>query len=244
MFNCMYRDNLSVMANLAEIAAQGSQDEQERANYMADAEHYRGLANEVDQAILKEMWFETEGEAGLLLALQPDGPIREVSVSNLFALTLPGLNEDQLESSLGLLEKYFITQDTQLPIPSVPPINPIDGKLNPNYDPNHGEWDRLWRGSTWINMNWYLVERGIDMQAERADMAHRPDLISRCQNLIQFISERSYKVVAGVGLWECYGPEDTRPHRANRSPTFAWSALAYLLKDKYLVETKDLTQSA
>ena len=156
MFNCMYRDNLTVMANLAELGARASQDKQERLNYEADAVHYKNLSNEVEQAILKQMWFDEEGEDGLFLALKPDGPIQEVSVSNLFALTLPNLSEKQLEATLNLLENYFITPDIQLPIPSVPPINPIDGKSNPNYDPDHGEWDRLWRGSTWINMNWYF----------------------------------------------------------------------------------------
>jgi hypothetical protein len=207
---------------------------QERPELLKQAADFKELATGVEAAILKKMWFNGMGPKGMFLALTPEGPLTKVSVSNLFGLGLPNISEGQLEATLDQLNECFITPEIELPIPGVPPIDPITGTANRDYDPEHGEWDRLWRGPTWINMNWYLVERGLDMQAKRADLSHRPDLIARCQKLTVFISERSYKVVEGVGLFEFYGPESTRPLREKRSPGFTWSALAYLLKDEFL----------
>jgi len=233
MFNCIYADNLYEMAGLADKLASKSTGQQS-LEYTADARRFYEQAQQVEQAILDEMWFAQEGENGVFLALRPEGSIKEVSVSNLFPLLLRNLDEEQLESLLDQLENCFSPPGIEFPIPSVPPINPLTMKPNPKFDPHHKERDRLWRGSTWINMNWYLVERGLDVQASRIDLAHRPDLIARYQDWVQIISERSYKIVAGVGEWEYYNPINSRPQRTNRTPGFSWSVLAYRLKDKYL----------
>ncbi|HXY18207.1 MAG TPA: hypothetical protein VEH48_02180 [Candidatus Nitrosopolaris sp.] len=247
MFNCMYAENLNHMATLAkELAAIAVREGDETAylKLSEDAEHWQQLASTVEQQILDLMWFENTNPKnpvkGLFLALKPEGPIEEVSISNLFPLILPNLRQEQLESILFLLDNYFCPKDiVELPIPSVPPINPITNRPNRKYDPYNGERDTLWRGDTWMNTNWYLVKRGLAMQASRADLQHSPDLIEKCNHYISFISERSYKTVVGVGSWEHYGPEDARPHRTDKSPNFAWSGLAYWLYEDFLAADRD-----
>lgn len=207
MFNCIYVDNLYKMSEIAFVLGK-NQDE-------AD---FKTLAAEVEERILTDMWFEDK-EQGMFYALKPDGPIKVVSVSNLFPLILPHLRENQLEALLFLLEdpQWF---NRPYPIPSVP-------ANNPNYDPHHQEKDRLWRGPTWINMNWYLVERGLRMQADRFETS-RPDLVNRCQILSESITAKTKELIER-GYYEYYDPETGQPQRVDKTENFAWSTLGDIL---------------
>lgn len=210
MFNCIYVDNLLEMAKLA--AAVGRNQE-------ADA--YRQLASSVESLILEEnkMWFpDARDGKGAFYALNKGKPIEEVSVSNLFPLLLPNLRPEQLESILYMLENSF---DTDYPIASVP-------KDSPKYDPDNLMIHRLWRGGTWMNTNWYLVEHGLLRQAARPDLADYPELVQRCRDFANKVSIASNKMV-DQGYHEYYHPETGQPQRAKSVTHFAWSTLARLL---------------
>jgi hypothetical protein len=206
MFNCIYVDNLYQMSELAKALALGEDDI-----------HYQRLAAKVEQRILDDMWFaEAKNGQGNFYALKEGSPILETSVSNLSALMLPHLRPEQLASILNLLETSF---SSAYPIPSV-------ATNSPNYDPHYQEKGRLWRGPTWINTNWYLVERGLQMQAKRPELAAYPDLIRRCIEFGNKVVDSSQFLV-DQGYFEFYDSETGQPYRVDH---FAWSALARLLK--------------
>jgi glycogen debranching enzyme len=219
MFNCMYADNLALMSQLAE--EHGSSE---------DAQRYEDLAGEVESQILSDMWFPNEKDGrGVFYALNKGEPIKEVSISNLFPLVLPRLTEKQLESQLELILTSF---NTAYPLPSV-------ATDSPNYDPKNQESERLWRGSTWINTNWYLVERGLRRQAERPDLAHRPELITLCSEIADRVVLASREMVNG-SLAEHYNPDTGAGQRLHRSPNFAWSLLAHVMKTSAELEVEKL----
>jgi len=206
MFNCVYADNLYEMANLAS-----------RLELKQDSARFAGQASQVEQAILNDMWFpEARGGQGSFYALNQGAPILETSVSNLFPLVLPNLKPEQLDSILSLFEKSF---DTPYPIPSVA----ID---SPNYNPHYRQKGRLWDGGTWINTNWYLVERGKQRQAVRSELQAHPRLVQRAMTAGNKVVDSSHSLV-DQGFYEFYNPETGEPYRVEH---FAWSALARLLK--------------
>jgi mannosylglycerate hydrolase MGH1-like protein len=212
MMQCIYNDNVRITAELAT-----------QAGHPEDATDFSKLADEAEQQILTEMWFpEARGGKGAFYALNKDGsPIEEISISNLFPLVLPHLSEEQLESLLGLMDGSF---NVPFPLPSVA----TDSR---NYDPHRREWDRLWRGPTWIPTNWYLVERGLRLQLSRADLAHRPDLLERCDRWANRTA-RSSRVLVDTddpkGPREHYDPVTGAAQRL-RVEIFAMSALAHAM---------------
>ncbi|HXR49496.1 MAG TPA: hypothetical protein VN778_00505 [Verrucomicrobiae bacterium] len=81
MMNCIYADNLFYMA---EIASQTSHDQ--------DAEAFTALALDVERQILTRMWNEKDKR---FYALDSEGKyLKEMTVSNLFPLLLPNLQEE------------------------------------------------------------------------------------------------------------------------------------------------------
>ena len=209
MMNCMYADNLYLMADLAKELG-----EQE------DERHFSELAETVEQQILDKMWFpEARGGKGAFYALNKDGsPILETSISNLFPLVLRNLREEQLEALLDQMDESF---DTPYPLPSV-------ATDSPNYDPHNRELDRLWRGPDWINVIYYLQDRGLKMQIKRPDLSHRGNLIDRCVQWDHKTVKSSKTLVYTHGPREHYNPITGKPQRW-RVKNFAWSNLAYVM---------------
>jgi hypothetical protein len=97
-----------------------------------------------------------------------------------------------------------------------------------NHYPHNHEADRLWRGPTWINTNWYIAERGLKKQIIRSDLSHRPDLIARCIEWDGKISKSSKNLLVMNGPCEHYDPITGRGQR-RRVKNFAWSNLAYVM---------------
>jgi hypothetical protein len=209
MMNCIYADNLRQMSELAQAS-----------HHVEDAMHFSKLAGEVEAQILDDMWFsEARAGQGIFAALDRNKDrIQETSISNLFPLVLDGLREDQLESLLELMDSSF---NTPFPLPSV-------ASDSSNYDPHNHEADRLWRGPTWINTNWYIAERGLKKQIKRSDLSHRPDLIARCIEWDGKISKSSKNLLVMNGPCEHYDPITGRGQR-RRVKNFAWSNLAYVM---------------
>ena len=209
MMNCMYADNLYQMSGLAAAA----KDEEGHR-------HFLNLARTVEQQIIEDMWLpDARGGKGAFYALNENGdPITETSISSLFPLALPNIKENQLGSVLDLMDTAF---DTPYPLPTVA----ID---SPNYDPHNRESDRLWRGSTWINTNWYIVERGIKAQLQRPDLAQHPDLRPRLLDWEAKIINSSRELLARNGSREHYNPITGEGQR-RRVKNFAWSNLGYVI---------------
>lgn len=209
MMNCMLVDNLREMAEITREKL-----------FVFDANKYDARANNLEQEILEKMWFpEDRNGKGAFRSLDAEvKPIDEISISNLFPLCLQSLSERQLESLLNLMDESF---NTNYPLPSV-------ATDSPNYDPHNHESERLWRGPVWMNMNWYLVVRGLRVQAAREDLAHRPDLIQRCSDWDKRISLKSHELIKKSGLSEHFNPITGKGQR-KRVKNFAWSNLAYLL---------------
>lgn len=209
MMNCIYADNLYHMADLADLAGEPE-----------DHVYFSELARSVEERVLTSMWFvDPRKESTGFYALDAQGgPIDRVSVSNLFPLVMPHLREEQLESVLDLMDRSF---DTPYPLPSV-------ATNSPNYDPHNQESDRLWRGPTWINMNWYLGERGLKRQLNRIDLGQRPDLQQRCEQWTEKIVLSSHKLLELNGPLEHYDPV-TGAGQRRRVKNFAWSNLGYVM---------------
>lgn len=156
--NAIYFHNLQVMNWLSQEIADQTQNPQ----YLAQAAKFRGRANDLGQAIRQRMWItnlDPVPQKGFY-NLKADGqPNPDISPNNIFALVLPDLSEEQLTAVLDMMDEHF---DVPYPFPSA-------STKSPNYDPHNQEQDRLWRGPTWINTNYYIVEFGLRLHARRTD---------------------------------------------------------------------------
>ena len=208
MMNCIYVDNLYQMSKLAGI--QGLE---------RDSEYFSKLAETVEEQIMSKMWFpNARSGQGAFYALNKTGsPINEISISNLFPLVLPNISEYQLRSLLDMMDRSF---NTPYPLPSV-------ATDSPNYDPHNREIDRLWRGPTWINTNWYIVERGLKIQLSRSDIDNT-NLLDRVQTWESRIIDSSRALLDKSGLAEHYDPI-TGAGQRKRVKNFAWSNLGYMM---------------
>jgi hypothetical protein len=234
MMNGIYIHNLRVMSRLA--AELGKDDEQ----------FYMELARQVEAQVIADMWQEDPDKVPIpgFYSLDADGePIPTITISNLFALTLPNLPEAKLEAVLDMMDEHF---DVPYPLPS--------GSIkSPNYDPDNQEKDRLWRGPTWINTNWYITEHGLAMQSVRSEI--RTELRTRCRQWANRIAISSNELIdlneptepiarslgakavdlvtnremesqeLVTGAWEHYHPQTGEGQRP-RVRNFAWSWLA------------------
>lgn len=208
MMNCIYVDNLLVMAELA-----ANLDKTE------DSEYFEQLGTKVEAQMLEKMWFaQDRGGKGAFRALDQNGqPIREISISNLFPLALPHLLPEQVESVLDMMDTSF---DTPYPLPSV-------AADSPKFDPHNRETHRLWRGPTWINTNWYVVERGLRMQAVRQDLPQQ--LRDKCTAWADRVAIASKELLDKNGAWEHYDPL-TGAGQRERVKNFGWSWLGRFMQ--------------
>lgn len=189
LINSIYFHNLQVMAKLA--AELGKSE---------DVEFYKNLADTLEKQMTADMWQDDPEKvpmAGFYSLKDDNEPIPTITVSNLMALTLPHLPEDKLGAMLDMMDEHF---DVPYPLPS--------GSIkSPNYDPNNQEKDRLWRGPTWINTNWYITEHGLFMQAARTDISPRlrwrakqwANRLARTSNELLDINEPEKRRVQGLG---------------------------------------------
>lgn len=232
MFNSMYAENLRNLAELEDMVGQ-----------IAKGTVYRNIASLVQNDIENTMWDSAQRR---FFAQGMDGPIREISVSNLFPLILDGIGGEKVEAILEMIEDpgQF---GTPLPVPSVP----ADSR---KFDPYFIE-KRIWRGPVWMNMNWYLVTQGLLKQARRFKAKGDRNLMERCISAANNIAVKSYKAVSISGFWEFYNPmydlSDWEYRAAKRQEDklgyriydFGWSTLAWGLMDETEKEILDLEGS-
>jgi len=153
-------------------------------------------ADKAERSII-EKCFDSETGLFYSLAYRSEMMINEPTYASLMPLLLDGLGKDQVDGLVGALtdeERYWLPY----PVPSVP-------KDNRSFDPS-GQIV-IWRGPTWININWFLVQ-GLLTHGHR-------ELAGELERRSLGLAERS-------GFRECYNPLTGEGLRAKN---FGWSTL-------------------
>ena len=164
------------------------------------AEHYREYGVDVENAILNEcydpvsgLYFDIDVRTGKLLM--------EPSVTCLMPISLASISANRCKS---LVEHLQNTDEFWLnyPIPSVPANNRYFVAEDQRY---------LWRGPTWINTNWFIVE-GLRRHGYT--------------ELAEQITDKSRELVEKSGFREYYNPLNGEGGGAEK---FGWSTLAAVM---------------
>ncbi len=133
-----------------------------------EAHEARTWALAMERAILQRMWHpEDQTFYSLHHPNETETPLRCLTVASLLPLGLPHLSPHQEQALVQAL------RDPQrfcppYPVPSV-------ALKDPAFDPEVRPPVQIWRGPTWINMNWllvrFLVERDLHDDARRIAQA-------------------------------------------------------------------------
>ena len=162
-----------------------------------DVEKWEALANNIVERMIQVMWDE---ETGYFWAHRYGRRINVRTPFNLFPLLtgrLPRNITDRLVAHLTNEEEFW----TRYPVPTV-------ARNDPKYDPL-----TMWRGPTWINVNYLMIE-GL-RRAGYETVAR--ELRDRTLELVQRHRD----------IYEYYHPETgDRPPRA--APIFGWSAALFI----------------
>ncbi len=189
LFNTIYALGLEALGEM--FAAIGDQ---------VKAEHYREYGIDVENAILNEcydpvsgLYFDIDVRTGRLLT--------EPSVTGLMPIALSSIDEDRCRLIIDHLrnpDEFWLNY----PIPSVPANNRNFVAEDQRY---------LWRGPTWINTNWFIVE-GLRRHGHT--------------ELAESIAEKSRELIEKSGFREYYNPLNGEGEGA---VDFGWSTLAAVM---------------
>ncbi len=185
--NCAYAQGLRALARLCRVNAD-----------VSDAAEFDQLAARVEQALVDKCYDARRGIFFDLLGAA-EKPSGVVTVTSLLPLML-----DHLDPAIckRLVDEHLHNPaEFWLPYPA-----PSVAANEPSFDPE-AKTGLLWRGSTWFNMNWFLVG-GLRKHgyAEIAD-----DLVAR-----------SLAMIARGGIREYYSPYSGTGYGA---PDFGWTTL-------------------
>jgi hypothetical protein len=188
LVNAVYADGLHALAGLHEQAADGA------------GERWRGMARGVEEAITATLrgddgfYYDRDLRRGRLL------PVR--TVAGLSALMLRSLAGEDAEPLLAAFDDPAMF-GLPFPVPSVPANEAA-------FAPGELRWGAgplIWRGPTWINLNW-LLWRALRRRGD-AERAER-------------ITAASAELVLRSGFREYYHPYTGEGLGA---PSFGWSTL-------------------
>jgi glycogen debranching enzyme len=175
----------------------------------ADADLYARQADQFAQRMLDSMWDE---EAGLFWASHLGQRVNVRTPFNLFPLMTGRLPAEVVTRLVAHLtnEKEFWTR---YPVPTV-------AKDDPKYDPMV-----MWRGPTWLNVNYLLIE-GLERTGQT--------------DLARTLRQRSLEMMMnGLDLFEYYHPETGEcPPKA--ASVFGWSSALFIemaIKETELLQT-------
>lgn len=163
----------------------------------ADAVLWAGLADTLAQRLLDILWDE---QAGLFWARRNGQAVRVKTPFSLFPLITGRMPPAVLERLIAHLldERQFWTP---YPVPTV-------ARDDPKYQPT-----QMWRGPTWTNVNYLLIE-GLRRSG-------RPDLA----NLLR---EKTLAMIAQhEDIYEYYHPETGEPP-PRAAPIFGWSSATFI----------------
>ena len=169
----------------------------------ARSEEISSLARRVERAIINKMW---DSDDGIFYSLMSRGNkevmLRIKTVSSLFPLLL-----DIPEYMVSSLVSYIKSKRhfwSEWPIPSVSMDERSFGPLT--------ETRFLWRGTTWINTNWFIWQ-GLRKSGEI--------------HLANELVKRTWGLIEKYGFCEFYDPFKGFPGGAMRD--FGWSTLGSLM---------------
>lgn len=173
----------------------------------SDAELYARQADQFAQRMLDQMW---DPEAGLFWARHLGERVNVRTPFNLFPLLtgrLPAEIATRLVAHLTDEKQFW----TRYPVPTV-------AKDDPKYDPM-----TMWRGPTWLNVNYLLIE-GLE-RTGYTDLARQ-------------LRQRSLEMMmTGLDIFEYYHPETGEcPPKA--ASIFGWSSALFI--EMAIQETKEL----
>jgi hypothetical protein len=168
-----------------------------------DAADWRQTAADTTTALMRECWDESSGAFyDTYLSAATSGPgrtqVKILTATSLFPLILEDLPSDVAARLVGHLSdesEFWLPY----PVPSV-------AATEPTFDP-HFVTEAIFRGSSWVNLNWYLCE-GLRTHGYN-DIATE-------------LARRTTEMVALSGLRECYDPYDATGYGAR---DFSWSSL-------------------
>lgn len=190
MVNCIYAEALYDMAELArQVGARESGRE------------FHALAQKAEAAILTKCYDQETG-AYYNLCRRQEYKSRALTFASLFPIILPNTPREPLDSLVRL--HLQDPQEFWLPFP-VPSVARSEPSFEP--EPRQVRFPMIWRGPTWINVNWFLV-RGLSRHGY--------------QEIASYITDRSLELVLREGFREFYNP---LTGRALGAPGFGWSTL-------------------
>lgn len=167
------------------------------------ARRYRAEAEAIARAVEARLWNEERGWY-IDLRGEPAQPITVMTYAPLVALHSPRVpleRAGRLLAHLGDPTSFA----TRWPVPTL-------ARGEPSFDP-----DEYWRGSTWMNVNWFVARA---LQRIGLESGARPFLDAARQ-----VAARSIELVAAAGFREYYRSDGEAP--AGFGPEhFSWSGLA------------------
>lgn len=188
-FNSIYAAGIKSLSHL--YGELGNQDKAEEM-----IEWYKNVLN----SIIEKMWDENQG---IFFSLNHnegyESQIKIKTISSLFPIILD--IPDKMSSSLVDHIKNEEEFNCRYPVPSVSLDEPSFGPLT--------DTRYLWRGTTWINSNWFIAA-GLKKHGHKEEF--------------EKLQERTLKLVSKEGFHEFYDPFDGHPGHAMRN--FGWSTLA------------------
>jgi hypothetical protein len=191
----------SIYANSARALARllGERDHPDEAN------SWEHTAATTATALLRDCWDPFTGafyDTYLAVSDDQTAPVR-TQARVLTAMSLFPLILEDLPSDIAAQLVVHLTNESEFwlpyPVPSV-------AATEPSFDPNF-ESEAIFRGSSWVNLNWYLRE-GLRTHGYH-DAARE-------------LASRTKSMVASSGLRECYNPYNASGQGAR---DFAWSSL-------------------
>ncbi len=216
MMNSIHADGMSHMADISQVLGKTE-----------DEEKYRSLAHIAGEDIVTKMWSPKDQQ---FYGIDKNGPIDIVSISSLFPVLQPEIKDDQLKRIIFLLQSpdWFKTDH---PI-SAGPVHSL------NYDPDHGEKDRLWRpGQTWPIPN-YLILWGLRMQ-RNLKTATNPEFAREINLAALPIAEASVRMT-NFGYYEM---NKSTTGEGLRIEGQGWSTLYEVIKKDLLPDLKTFAKS-
>ena len=185
--NCAFAQGLRALARLWRVNAETN-----------DAAEFDQLAGRVEQALVNKCYDERRGIFFDLLG-GVEKPSGVVTVTSLLPLML-----DNLDPAIC---KRLVDDHLHNPAEFWLPYPIVGVAANePSFDPE-GKTGLIWRGSTWVNMNWFLV--GGLRQHGYAELADE-------------LASRTCAMVARSGFREYFNPYSGVGYGA---PNFGWTTL-------------------
>lgn len=194
LVNSIYAQGLASLARLAAICKETS-----------TAERLTAKASRVTEALIAKCWDE---DVGLFWNL--DGPrerhAKVKTILSLMPLILPNLPKAHVTR---LAEHLTNPEEFALPHP-IPSVAGNEPSFTPDISVEFHNERPLWRGTTWVNINWFLVH-GLRQHGYG--------------KLAQKIATKTVDLVTRHGFREYFNPITGEPGTLS-ARNFSWSALA------------------